>query len=632
MSMKIIKIILLGMVITCSSACSKFLDIIPDNVPTVDQAFQMRATAKKYLFTCYSYLPPLGSVSDNYTFLGSREIASPYPGSQAPGIPDAIMQLCYDYQNIVKPIANYWDGDNGGVAMFTAMRTCNIFLENIGKVPDIQEAERKRWIAEVKVLKAYYHFLMLRMYGPVPIMKNNIPVSADVEAVKVKRDPVDEVAAYIVQLTDEAVPDLPSVINNQREELGRITVSIALAVKAYALVLNASPLFNGNADYAGLQNKDGQVLVNTTFDKSKWQKAALACHDAIVAANNAGFQLYYFQKPFDLNNISDTTKKCMDIRCAVTEDWNQECIWGFAHSTTTELQRECAPRNDVYSYTYALWAANMNACEIFYTANGVPIEEDIHWDYANRYTKLVTVPATMRSILKPNYTTSYFNMNREYRFYADLAFDGSSYFIKQRPNEDNLLYINTMWGSSSANSLSRYSFTGYWPKKLVSWKTSGDGGSYTADAYLWPAIRLSALYLMYAEALNESEGPSARAYQYIDEVRRRAGLDGVVQSWAAHSRNAAKPSTVEGLRSIIQQETMIEFIFEGENYWNMRRWKRLDLMNRPITGWDVMQRTPAAFYKVRSIYQPRNTYKDFLAPIRQYNLYVNGNLVQNPLW
>ena len=137
---------------------------------------------------------------------------------------------------------------------------------------------------------------------------------------------------------------------------------------------------------------------------------------------------------------------------------------------------------------------------------------------------------------------------------------------------------------------------------------------------------------MYAEALNESEGPSAKAYQYIDAVRKRAGLNGVVESWTKFSRNAAKPASKDGLRKIIQQETMIEFIFEGENYWNMRRWKRLDLMNRPITGWDVTQSKPSSFYRVRTIYQPRNTYRDYLAPIREQNLYVNPNLVQNPLW
>ncbi|MBO9593915.1 MAG: RagB/SusD family nutrient uptake outer membrane protein [Niabella sp.] len=630
--MKCIRILPVLLLLGCC-ACNKFMDIVPDNIATLDQAFQLKVTAKKYLFTCYSYLPRLGSPSSNYGLLGSREIASPYPGSQAPGIPNSILELGYDYQNTVEPINNYWDGANGGVAMFQAIRTCNIFLENIGKVPDIDEAERRRWIAEVKVLKAYYHFLLLRMYGPVPVIRENLPVSAGVDEVRISRAPVDEVSGYIAELIDEAAPDLPPAVYNQREELGRITAPIALAIKAYALVQNASPLFNGNTDYADLKNKDGKALVSTAFDNGKWVKAAQACDDAIKAAHGAGFRLHYFNRPFDLNPISDSSKKLMDIRGAVTEEWNPEQIWVLTNSSTSELQRFCAPRNEVYSYTYSLWAANMNACEIFYTKNGVPINEDPTWDYANRYTTLKTVPAEQRSIMKPNYTTSSFNMDREYRFYADLVFDGASYFMTQRPSETNLLYIPTLWGSpSTSGGLSRVSFTGYYPKKLVSWKTTGSGNTYTPDAYAWPAIRLASLYLMYAEAVNEAEGPGAKAYLYLDSVRARAGLKGVVESWANYSRNAAKPATKEGLRNIIQQETMIEMIFEGENYWNMRRWKRLDLMNRPITGWNIEQKTTADFYRMRTIYTPHNTYRDYLAPIKEYALQVNPNLVQNPLW
>ncbi|OQP58044.1 hypothetical protein A3860_39550 [Niastella vici] len=629
--MRFLKIGLWLVVIACCYSCKKYLDIVPDNIATLEQAFQLRATAKKYLFTCYSWLPKLASPADNHTFIASREIATPYPGSQS-GLPDAILQLGYDYQNVVNPGANLWDGLNNAVPVFQAIRSCNIFLENIDKVPDIASYEKKQWIAEVKVLKAYYHFQLLRMYGPIPVIRKNLPVSADVEAVKLKREPVDSAVNYIAALIDESINDLPLIIANQREELGRITRPIALAIRAYDRMLGASPLFNGNSDYAQFKNNDGEALVRTDIDNEKWAVAVAACKEAIAVCKQAGFRLHYFNKPFDLNAIGDTTKKCLDIRTALTEEWNPEVIWAFTNANTSDLQRQAAPRNDVYSYTISLLAANLNACEIFYTKNGVPIEEDLQWDYANRYTIIKTIPPSMRSILKPNYTTSAFNMDREYRFYADLAFDGSSYFMIQRPAEDNLLYINTMWGSSSAPSLSRYSFTGYWPKKLVSWKTSGSGNSYTPDPYIWPAFRLSALYLMYAEALNEAEGPSAAAYEYIDSVRARAGLKGVVESWANYSRNAAKPATKEGLRSIIQQETMIEFIFEGENYWNMRRWKRLDLMNRPITGWDVLQNTPDAFYRLKTIYKPNNTYRDYLSPIREYDLFVNPNLVQNPLW
>ena len=49
-------------VIVCSlflllTACSDYLDVIPDNMPTIDHAFSDRNSAETYLFTCYSYMP-----------------------------------------------------------------------------------------------------------------------------------------------------------------------------------------------------------------------------------------------------------------------------------------------------------------------------------------------------------------------------------------------------------------------------------------------------------------------------------------------------------------------------------------------------------------------------------------------
>ena len=110
---------------------------------------------------------------------------------------------------MVDPSLNYWDGAKGGKAMFQALRDCNIFLEKVDNVPALDVSEKKRWIAEVKFLKAYYHYWLLRMYGPIPLIKVNLPVSASVEEVQVKRQPVDECFDYIVSLLDEACADLP---------------------------------------------------------------------------------------------------------------------------------------------------------------------------------------------------------------------------------------------------------------------------------------------------------------------------------------------------------------------------------------------------------------------------------------
>jgi len=223
-------------------------------------------------------------------------------------------------------------------------------------------------------------------------------------------------------------------------------------------------------------------------------------------------------------------------------------------------------------------------------------------------------------------------MDRENRFYADLTFQGSS-FVYNTYIKDLVYYV----GIGTATN-DKYSMTGYWPKKLVNYKCTGDNNTRTIVPYTWPAIRLPELYLMYAEALNESTGPSAEAYRYIDSVRVRAGLKGVEESWTKYSNKPAKHTTKEGLRSIIQQETQIEFIFEGNNYWNARRWKRSDILARPVTGWDVLKKTtvPAdatkLYYNKVNYFQPAVTLKDFLAPIKEYNLSVNHNLVQNPMW
>ena len=72
----------------------------------------------------------------------------------------------------------------------------------------------------------------------------------------------------------------------------------------------ASPLFNGNSDYASLKNDDGQSLFPTAYSVEKWQRAATAAKEAIDVAHQAGFELYKFP---GLNKMTDTTRTQMTI-------------------------------------------------------------------------------------------------------------------------------------------------------------------------------------------------------------------------------------------------------------------------------------------------------------------------------
>lgn len=75
-------------------------------------------------------------------------------------------------------------------------------------------------------------------------------------------------------------------------------------------------------------------------------------------------------------------------------------------------------------------------------------------------------------------------------------------------------------------------------------------------------MRLGNLYLLYAEALNESGASKTDVLTWVDLIRERAGLEGVEESWDTYTNNK-KYETVDGRREIIQQERGIELAFEG---------------------------------------------------------------------
>jgi hypothetical protein len=151
--------------------------------------------------------------------------------------------------------------------------------------------------------------------------------------------------------------------------------------------------------------------------------------------------------------------------------------------------------------------------------------------------------------------------------------------------------------------------------------------------YPWPEIRLADLYLSYAEALNESTGPNAEAYQYINMVRARAGLNTVQSSWSTYSIDNTKYTTKIGFRDIIQQERLIELAFEGHRYWDLRRWKKAtQVLNAPIKGWDLNQADAASYYKEVIIHNQAFKTRDYFWPIEINELLANRKLVQNPGW
>ncbi|MDR2775733.1 MAG: RagB/SusD family nutrient uptake outer membrane protein [Tannerella sp.] len=629
-------------------SCTDYLDVMPDNITTVDHAFKSRYQAEGFLYGLFASLPEFANPGSNPAMMGGDEIWFSVDGQ---GLSNTLWYIPQGGQGTNAPLANYWASRqtsyslNGGKPLFTALRDCNIFLENIHLPFDLTEDERIRWTGEALFLKAFYHFWLFRMYGPVPLMKENVEISAVQNEVRPYREPVDDVVDYIVSLLDSATVRLPLNIEDVVNDMGRPTKAIALAVKAQVLTLAASPLFNGtedggaNPDYLNIVDRRDIHLFPQTYSAEKWQKAVQALKEAIDMADAAKHQLYDFRitNANLIAGLNEKTILAMQVRGAATERWNDEIIWGDSRSNTDALQRSCQPlfaELQAAGGVRANYAPTQRIVEQFYTKNGVPIEEDKEWANVNPL-EITTATDDDKFYIQQGYRTFKLYFDREARFYGSVIFAGGTLYGNARTAADDNLWVTNFrqTPSSILGSFQRASITGYLCKKLLNFRSSVPltSDAFTQERYAFPIIRLADLYLMYAEALNEVNGPNAEVYKYIDAVRHRTGLGGVVESWRDHALDPSKPLTKAGMRDIIRRERLNELAFEGSRFWDLKRWKLAETYfnGKPIRG---IIADEDGNISVNEIFRLEYSTKDYLWPIKVSNLASNPNLVQNPGW
>ena len=630
MKKKFIIILLAGLF-----SCDNYLDIVPDQTQQVDLLFERKEVAYTALATCYAYLPKNDGVYTSFMTM-SDEITTPI-AKETDGV-----RIMKGQQSASNPKFGLWSGWSDQGSLWEGIRHCNILIENIHNVVDMTEEEMNSWAAEAKFLKAYYHFLLFTYYGPIPIVDQNLPISASDNEVRVKRRTVDESVNYIVQTIDDAILDLP-VRELSSNDLGRIDQVIAKSIKSRVLLYAASPLFNGNSEmYSGFVNEDGEHYFNQAYDQNKWDLARDASLDAINAALENGVGLYEFSSTppnfEDEYEDSEFLRTLYDLKYSIVDKWNSELIWGNSNPVRDpdwwQMQAACMMKNPNASSVEAAWqwiAPTLRIAELFYTENGLPIDQDLTYDFQNRFNT-ATVGASQNYQAQYGATTAKLNLNREPRFYSSLGFDRG-----YNRTWGNLWQLRMKKGESHgriANS-DDYLITGYALKKLVHPDSEGDGYNKIVT-YAWPMIRLSELYLNYAEAINESTGPNQDAYDALNAIRERAGISNVEDAWGNASVSATlnKHTTQDGFREIIRQERLIELSFEGNRYNDIRRWKQAEqYFNSPVFGWSVDETSVSGYYNITQVgIRSFNSPRDYFHPISINEITINPNLTQNLGW
>ncbi len=577
----------MSMVILGSSiSCQKdFLQVPPGGNPTVDTIFNQSANAYNAIAGAYFASLRQGlnwngyySPSTDDQLAGSQAFWVQIPGSVA-----AVSILGGGFT----PNSNSQDmGSNGGYGNdgytdnFQAIRKAYLVKENIGRVPDMSDSDKKIVQAEMQALVAYRYTQMFIMYGGVPIISKSFPLTSlnNLEELAIQRAPIKNVLDSIVSWCDQSASILPSRWADN--SLGRMTKSAALAIKAKALLYAARPLFNNATPYLQLGANNALICFGNN-DPQRWNVALEASEALIKEAEGAGGL-----------RIINTGNPLADYGTATSTPSNREVILAFKQQVPSS--GGAGPYNI------------FNVVNYHYQANGAVLSSSMLENYYKADGTEQSWPGVGQTAPFSEYLTKFKEM--EPRMRAD--FNGWEMQADNNPG-DPIWHMNEHYKDVNH-------FGAGQPTKFY----------YKAGRREWfdfPIFRLAAYYLSSAEAYNEMGQPVA-ALSRLNVIHQRAGLPAITET------------NKDKLRKIIQREWAIEFIQEKYRFNDLKHWKdsQIDkgIIGGPIrflvfnNGGDALPSGNTNFgnaVRYNGFWHPRQLLNPF--PQGEVN---KGYLIQNP--
>lgn len=227
------------------AACSDFLELDESVYQTTKYQFSTFDRVKQSATNVYSYVQE-GLLDVEGTMIDAATDDAVYAWSTG-GI-----KRFYD---------GSWNGtnliDDRWASLYSAIAAANYFLDNCpDDFPEAQYqdnykanlAELKNYPFEVRALRAYFHFELLRRYNRIVIGDRSFTMQEVNTLVPVS---YDDAAGWIVSECDAVIPSLPKTyLGTEKGEVARVTKGMAMALKARMLLYAASPLNNPGGDAA----------------------------------------------------------------------------------------------------------------------------------------------------------------------------------------------------------------------------------------------------------------------------------------------------------------------------------------------------------------------------------------------
>ena len=417
------------------------------------------------------------------------------------------------------------------------IRRINILLKDIDK-GTLSPALVTKLKAEAQFFRAFRYFELVKRYGGVPIILTPQELTDDL---LVKRNTTSEVIAQVLADLDAAIAGLPTIPATSGNNNGRLHKGTALALKGRATLYFASPQFN------------------RTNAAAPWQRA----YDANVAARD-----YLTTQGFKLH---------ANFERHWWEEMNPEWIF-------------------VRRYQYPVSTHNT-------IASIRPLDESQGATGGNRPTLEMVRAFPMkdgRSIVgHPLYDTLSFWKNRDPRFYATIAYNGSLWELSRKAGRRQWTYV----GGESNNPTP----TGFYSKKFVN-PAEDSFEAFNGDQ-TWVEIRYAEVLLNLAEAAN-AVGRTQEALDQLIAIRRRAGIEPGANNLYGLQAGMSR----QQMQDAIMFERRIELAFEGKRFWDLRRNMLFEqeLNGKRRTGLRIALRIPAAqWLAIRDTVNLETRYPEF---------------------
>ncbi|MCM1501790.1 MAG: RagB/SusD family nutrient uptake outer membrane protein [Bacteroidales bacterium] len=532
--------------------------------------------------------------------------------------------------------SNWEVGVNGGSVIsnsYKALRIVNRVINNIDKVKIITGDEKKEILGQAYFYRAWYYYQLIIRYGGMPIIDRVFDAGED----DIPRVSFDESLAWMIGDLEKAIDMLPVLWDDKN--YGRPDKAAAMGVKAQALLYGASPLFQN--DMTSIEKKG--------YSRERCLEAAKAAQECLefISENNTGRRF---------------TKGTMDDYRGIfilptTTFSHEEYLWWDRKVMSNDEQA-----NTIRSFWQWIdWDKNTGLDAQGFAAPTADIvklyerkgSDGIYYPVTDARSGYVGVDAEGKN-------GPWSDMqDRDPRFYNNLLLpgqrwgskDGTPYYITSW--ENGTAYNRVKTGSETASR----QFSGwlchkyFWPEASHFYVTAHDITGYNMYRIKSFYIRVTEMYLDYAEALFEATGSATSApsgfsmtpAEALNIVRARVGVTPIADEYTAAS----------AFRETYRREREVELMFENHRLEDIRRWMIYDEIlpnDTPFhnTVWTCLQGDNAngADYNdgkdlTFTYREERNTVENrvfassdkyYFYPFPGAEIGSLGNLVQNPGW